>query len=503
MATRHNSNGGFIGATADFSDDHKFKDPVYVGGQTLGILGQATAYTLNFALTGGIASVPAIGDVVIVAFSAGSIASASLAVTGYTQLAFLYSSDTYDTILYVGYKVLSAADTTLVTSSIGTGSTSNAGAFCVQVWRNIDTTTPIDQTTTTATGLNTAYPIPPAITPVSNRSVIIAVSASGHIFGTTAYASYPLPYARTVGGSNDTYDTTLGITSFPYKNTAAIYPVPFFVNFTDSTSYSWAAATVALRPALATTVPNQGIWNIRSAFVDLANYKFETDNLYFWFDAGNASSYPGSGATWTDVASGNNATLIATPTFTSAGTSSYFTFNGSTQGAYLTAPFKYMRDSSFTLSGWINTSTASGKKILGVENTQTGTASGSYDLNVYVNTSGYLAWGAYDGAAYQVLLSTTTVTTGNWVNFAVTYNKSSPGRQVYINGLLQASDSIVSGDVYTPIYMRIAQYALGSWPLGTTGYFPGNIAMLSMHAGVLSADQIASNFYAHRGRYGV
>lgn len=53
-------------------------------------------------------------------------------------------------------------------------------------------------------------------------------------------------------------------------------------------------------------------------------------NLVRYYDAGNSTSYGGSGTTWTDLmSSGYNLTLTNGPTFTSDGAGSYFTFDGS------------------------------------------------------------------------------------------------------------------------------------------------------------------------------
>lgn len=62
-----------------------------------------------------------------------------------------------------------------------------------------------------------------------------------------------------------------------------------------------------------------------------------TTNLLFWLDAGNPSSYNGSGTTWYDISgNGNDATLEPDqssnyPGFVSNGNSSYFTFTGGTE----------------------------------------------------------------------------------------------------------------------------------------------------------------------------
>ena len=42
------------------------------------------------------------------------------------------------------------------------------------------------------------------------------------------------------------------------------------------------------------------------------NTNIVTDGLVGCWDAGNRRSYPGAGATWTDLAGGNNGTLTNT-----------------------------------------------------------------------------------------------------------------------------------------------------------------------------------------------
>ena len=51
----------------------------------------------------------------------------------------------------------------------------------------------------------------------------------------------------------------------------------------------------------------------------VANSTIVSSGLVLHLDAGNASSYPGSGTTWTDLSgSGNNGTLVNGPTYSSA-----------------------------------------------------------------------------------------------------------------------------------------------------------------------------------------
>jgi len=57
---------------------------------------------------------------------------------------------------------------------------------------------------------------------------------------------------------------------------------------------------------------------------------FNSTGALLYLDAGNTASYSGSGTTWADLSTNtNNATLTGSPTFTSSGANSYFSFNGS------------------------------------------------------------------------------------------------------------------------------------------------------------------------------
>jgi len=52
-----------------------------------------------------------------------------------------------------------------------------------------------------------------------------------------------------------------------------------------------------------------------------------TNGLVAWYDASNASSYPGSGTTWTDISGqGGTGTIVGSPSFNS--TTKLFTFSG-------------------------------------------------------------------------------------------------------------------------------------------------------------------------------
>ena len=52
------------------------------------------------------------------------------------------------------------------------------------------------------------------------------------------------------------------------------------------------------------------------------------DSLELYLDAGDKTSYPGSGTTWTDIVGSNNGTLTSGPTFSTASGSEAIVFDG-------------------------------------------------------------------------------------------------------------------------------------------------------------------------------
>lgn len=246
------------------------KTPIYVGGKTASFLG--TVSTTSVALddlSGGIASSPSENDIVIVAFGCGSLADIDLNITdpsavSYTQLFDLYSNDTADTNFGVYWKKMGATpDASFNCSSTGTAD--NAGVVAVHVWRNLDTTTPIDVANTTLAAINSVIPDPPAITPATNGAIILVTACGGHVAGNNATftASY-LSNFLTIG-RDDVFDATIGLGSIQWTSGASYNPAAWTFSTTDSTGYSNISASIALRPAGDPAAPvnfNSGLDNI-------------------------------------------------------------------------------------------------------------------------------------------------------------------------------------------------------------------------------------------------
>ena len=230
----------------------------FVGGKTASVAGATSGTTtiaLNAGLTGGIGSAVQAGDLVIAAYATSSSGDRTLAITdgtnAYTLIdTELWVDDTYDTNLRVCYKFMGTTPDTATTFG-PTGNISDAGAMVVYVFRGVDATTPLDVAAVPALLPSTARPDPPAINPVTSGAFIVAIGAAGHSGGTDTFSSSDLLGFMTIG-SNDSNDVSLGIGHFKWiagNNNPAVWGH----TQQDSVSFSAAAMTVALRPAVPDT----------------------------------------------------------------------------------------------------------------------------------------------------------------------------------------------------------------------------------------------------------
>lgn len=215
----------------------------FVGGTAAYYLSDGTTNVSLTSLTGGLASQPAAGDIVVVFYSFYATSNVDLSISGYTELADLYADDSNKSNVGVYWKIMGGTPDTVLTMP---AATTNHAAVAVHVWRGVDQTTPIDVTTTTATGLDTCIPNPPAITPTTPGAVILA--------GGGTYVSAPKSY--TTNGMDNFFETTdtagttstVFIASYSDWVSGSFNPDPPGIT-SDANGSGWCAASVVLRPA--------------------------------------------------------------------------------------------------------------------------------------------------------------------------------------------------------------------------------------------------------------
>jgi len=240
------------------------------------------------------------------------------------------------------------------------------------------------------------------------------------------------------------------------------------------------------------------------------NPVINTTNLQVCLDASNLRSYSGSGTTWIDI-SGNQNIFAASdytyPTIGGSGLQKYFTFvndgvtrnniyssttntTTSTQTQYTRIAWFYLTAASNAWSPIVQNSIGNnGDMCLSVEG-------GKLTFHQYTNAG----TGGTTSVDYSVQ-GTGTISTGTWYQGAFSLNRSTNALVIYINGAQDRSVSInaIGNSSSNTIVVG------GSTVDGYSGdrMFKGRISQVFHYNSILTDAQIAENFAAYRGRYGI
>lgn len=229
-----------------------------------------------------------------------------------------------------------------------------------------------------------------------------------------------------------------------------------------------------------------------------------TTNLTHWFDAGNASSYGGSGTVWTNLSGPNNLALVTSPTYISAGAASRFVFDGITQ--YMTG------------SGYV-TGSAAKSHTLNLIGSFGNLPSNFVRYRFFADNSAPTSYGMYQNGAGQgpgtVEISVGTPTfnatvydaPGN-VEFIAqsqiamfTFVSSNTGIDFYLNGSYLGGTTT---DTFTDTsFINTTRVYWWGSAGGATNPISMSIAHILWYSGSLSAAEITQNYNALKGTYGI
>lgn len=231
----------------------------YVGGAKGGIGGAAGDYTVSLtALTGGIDTAAAAGDIVIVATGVTALAdipatNPGCITAGYTELVDTRYNALRDNNYSLNWKIMGAVPDTSV-SVYGAPGTAGGASTAIQVWRNVNIT-PVDVPVTTSNNLYGSAADCPSITPITAGCVIIASQLGAGFGGATGLLVVPSGMTNLVTIMNTSgaigASSWAGLASFSTWVSGAYDPAPFTGGHTDSTAGNTSAAgvTLVLRPA--------------------------------------------------------------------------------------------------------------------------------------------------------------------------------------------------------------------------------------------------------------
>ena len=213
-----------------------------------------------------------------------------------------------------------------------------------------------------------------------------------------------------------------------------------------------------------------------------------TTGLQLYLDAGNASSYPGSGTAWTDL-SGNSrdGTLTNGPTYSGTNGGS-IVFDGTNDYVQCTGSLTV---TAATFVTWIKRNGSQGTYdgILFSRGTNT------TGMNFY--TSNQLGYHWNDSSSTYNWSSGLTIPDATWCMIAVSV--TSTAATAYLcqtSGTTTATNTVNhSSSLLNDIKLAVDDAA--------SRYFNGNIAIAQLYNIALSAGEISQNFAADRTRFGV
>lgn len=141
------------------------------------------------------------------------------------------------------YKVQGSTPDSTIDFSISTGGGGNAHGATGYVFRDVDTSTPIDVTATTANAASGA-PDPPSITPVTDNSLTIAFGIGGI---SDSSVTAPSGFGDNTLKAQTLLTVAMAVRSTPVSPAAANNPGAW----TSWSSAVWASMSISLRPAVA------------------------------------------------------------------------------------------------------------------------------------------------------------------------------------------------------------------------------------------------------------
>lgn len=166
-------------------------------------------------------------------------------------------------------------------------------------------------------------------------------------------------------------------------------------------------------------------------------------------------------------------------------------FNGSQDASVATAQ-SLTPTGTMSAEVWFKTTTTSGGKIFGFENSPTGYGN-NYDKHLYMTNDGRLVWGSWIGSA-AIVTSPGSYNDGVWHQAVTTLDGS--GRKLYVDGQVVAQSSETGGETGDG-YWRVGGGNVGGWPnQPSSSFITADIDDFSVYPDALSSDTVQAHYAA-------
>ena len=219
--------------------------------------------------------------------------------------------------------------------------------------------------------------------------------------------------------------------------------------------------------------------------------------LQLYLDAGNASSYPGSGTTWTDLSGNNNDATMTNPVWTNTN-SGYFTFDGTASSYGAIANSASMSPTSISWETWVQIPGAPVSSYSWV--VRNGWTGAPWFFGY--NNSNYWTLAINDNSTTYTQTQTSVVTAG-WHQVLGTYDGSEI--ILYVNGVQAGTPvAFAAGNIVgygSPTIINGG--STSTVPPPNDQFWTGDIAVLRMYNRALTSAEVLQNYNANRSRFGL
>jgi len=211
----------------------------------------------------------------------------------------------------------------------------------------------------------------------------------------------------------------------------------------------------------------------------------------------SAASYPGTGTTWTSLATGTtyNGTLNNGPVW-SGGTPGFFTFDGTNDWVDFGAASSGSTSGSFTFGGWVRMSTGATQQILMMRGNDASGNGWSLFLSKESDNKFQASVITTTPSTTQIdAKSTTTMLNNTWYYIVGVWTAGTRIR-IYVNGVLETTTAT------TRTNLRTSGIGWNLMRNNDATFTNGDLSEFIVYQSVLTGPQIGNNFNANASKYG-
>jgi len=236
------------------------------------------------------------------------------------------------------------------------------------------------------------------------------------------------------------------------------------------------------------------------------NSSIVTNGLQLCLDAGNSKSYPGTGATWTDLSGNGRTGTLVNGVGYSGSNGGALTFDGVDD--YVSTNYTQTSVTQYTIDVWFK-STDTGIQNTFVQNRGTGAGKSiTMGLGPPLNGNGQIFIAVDTDLIIRQIATNNTYNNGNWYHAVGVFNQPSgsvttSSFSIYVNGVAASIRTTVQqqGTTTSPL-TGLGGTLIGYHQVWNT-YFLGSLASVKIYNRALTAAEIQQNYTALKSRFGL